>query len=134
MIVDSSALLAIVFGEPDFATYRDAIDRYTEQGLEIYIPAPVLVEAGIVAERRGSAERLDAVLDGLNADIVPFDRVIAQLARQAFREFGRGFHKAALNFGDCMSYATARYLKLPLLYKGDDFRKTNIPSALPLLN
>jgi ribonuclease VapC len=134
MIVDSSALLAIVFGEPDFPTYRDAIDRYTEQGLEIYIPAPVLLEAGIAAERRGSAARLDAVLDGLNADIVPFDRAIAQLARQAFREFGRGFHKAALNFGDCMSYATARYLKLPLLYKGDDFRKTNIPSVLPLLN
>lgn len=134
MIIDSSALLAIVFGEPDFATYRDAIENYTAEGLGIYIPATVLVEAGIAAERRRVAERLDAVLDELRADIVPLDRAIAQLARQAFREFGRGFHRAALNFGDCMSYATARYLRLPLLYKGDDFRKTNIPSALPLLN
>jgi ribonuclease VapC len=134
MIIDSSALLAIVFGEPDFATFRDAIDAYSEQGLAVYIPASVLVEAGIAAERRGSAQRLDAVLTELCAEIVPLDRTIAQLARAAFRKFGRGFHKAALNFGDCISYATARYLALPLLYKGEDFRKTNIQSALALAN
>ncbi|HEX3683532.1 MAG TPA: type II toxin-antitoxin system VapC family toxin [Bryobacteraceae bacterium] len=126
--------MAIVLGEPDFATFRDAIDTHCRMGLRIYIPASVLVEAGIVAESRGYAKELDAVLDTLRAEVTPLDHAIAQLARQAYRQFGRGFHKAALNFGDCMSYATARYLRLPLLYKGDDFRKTNIPPALPLPN
>jgi ribonuclease VapC len=134
MIVDSSALLAIVFGEPDYAIFRDAIENRSEQGLQIYIPASVIVEAGIAAEHRGYAEALDAVLDTLQAEIAPLDKAIAHIARQAYRQFGRGFHKAGLNFGDCMSYATALYFRLPLLYKGNDFRNTNIPSALPSSN
>jgi ribonuclease VapC len=130
MVIDSSALLAIVLAEPDAQLFRDAILRADE----MFIPASVLVEAGIVAEQRNAAAQLDALVEGLKAEIAPLDRTLAELARQAFRQFGRGFHKAALNFGDCMSYATARYLQLPLLYKGNDFRKTNIPSALPLAN
>ena len=134
MIVDSSALLSIVFGEQDRDVFLEAVDRAFDERLPIYIPASVIVEAGIAAEKRGYARELDVVLDTLQAEITPLDRAIAQLARQAYRQFGRGFHKASLNFGDCMSYATARHLQLPLLYKGDDFRKTNVASVLPLPN
>lgn len=134
MVIDSSALLAIVFGEEDSDNFIDAIGSRAEADRAIYIPAPVLVEAGMAAERRGASKQLDTLLDELQAEIVPFDQRLAELALNAFRHFGRGFHKAALNFGDCMSYATAVHLQLPLLYKGDDFRKTNIPSVLPLYN
>jgi ribonuclease VapC len=134
MIIDSSALLAIVFGEEDRAVFAHAMNRASEQRLMLYIPASVLVESAIAAERRGFAKELDIVLDNLRPSVAPLDRPIAELARLAFRRFGRGFHPAALNFGDCMVYATAQYLALPLLYKGNDFRKTNIPSALPLVN
>jgi ribonuclease VapC len=134
MVIDSSALLAIVFGEEDSADFIEAIASQAEQGRTIYIPAAVLVEAGIAAERRGEGKQLDALVTGLRAVIVPFDHGLAKLALTAFRHFGRGFHNAALNFGDCMTYATATQLQLPLLYKGDDFRKTNIPSVLAFPN
>lgn len=134
MVIDTSALVAILFGEEDSDTFIDAIATRAEAGHRIFIPAPVIVEAGIVAERRNQAKELNALLDGLRAEVWALDGAIAELARKAYRQFGRGFHKAALNFGDCMSYATAHYLQLPLLYKGDDFPKTNIPSVLPLLN
>jgi|SRR6202451_917474 len=130
MVIDSSALLAIVFGEEDRGKFRDAISRSAEEGLKTYIPASVLVEAGIAAEARGYGKQLDGVLARIPAEIAPLDRVVAELARKAYRQFGRGFHKAALNIGDCMSYATAQYLQLPLLYKGRDFEQTDVPSAL----
>jgi len=134
MVIDTSALIAILFGEEDSDTFIDVISRSADAGFEIYIPASVIVEAGIVAEHRHRGRHLDALLDRLEARVLPLDHSIAELARRAHRQFGRGFHKAALNFGDCMSYATAQHLGLPLLYKGDDFRKTNIPSVLPLPN
>jgi ribonuclease VapC len=134
MIVDSSALLSIVFGEQDRDIFLEAIQRALNQQHIVYVPASVIVEAGIAAEQRGYARELNTLLDTLHAEVAPLDRAIANLARQAYRQFGRGFHKARLNFGDCMSYATAVHFQLPLLYKGDDFRKTNIPSVLPIPN
>ena len=134
MVIDTSALLAIVLGEDDSAEFVDAIARREEERSSVYIPASVIVAAGIVAERHKSVERLDGLLEQISAEVVPLDRTIAELARTAYRVFGRGFHKAALNFGDCMSYATALYLREPLLYKGGDFRKTDIPSALAMPN
>jgi len=130
MIIDSSALIAILQSEPDAALYVDAIARAIEQKSEIYVPASVLVESGIIAEQRNRGEQLDALLEQIQPEIVPLDRSVADLARSAFRQFGRGRHKAKLNFGDCMSYAAAQYLRLPLLYKGEDFPQTGIPSAL----
>lgn len=126
MVIDSSALVAIVHGEPDAHAYIEAIAIAIEQRSRIYIPASVLVEAGIVAERRGRGSLLDGVIERIQPEIVPLDRPIAELSRQAFRRFGRGRHRAQLNFGDCMSYATAQYLRLPLLYKGDEFRETDV--------
>jgi ribonuclease VapC len=89
------------------------------------------LEAGIVADVRNRASFLDALLGRLQPEIVPLDRSLAELARHAFRRFGRWRHRAQLNFGDCMSYATAEYLRMPLLFKGEDFRHTSITSALP---
>ena len=129
MIVDSSALLAIVLGEPDFELYIEAVNPDL-RSRNLYVPASVLVEAGIVAEVKNKAGRLDQLLAELSPEVVPLDRPIAQLAREAFRRFGKGRHKASLNFGNCLSYATAQYLRQPLLYKGDDFRRTDVRSAL----
>ena len=134
MVIDSSALLAIVFGEADAPSFIDAIGRAFESSTAIYIPAPVLVEAGVVADQRARGEQLDALIDRMEAEIAPLNERVARIARKAFEEFGRGRHQARLNFGDCMSYATARYLQLPLLYKGDDFKKTDIDSALATLD
>jgi ribonuclease VapC len=129
VIVDSSALLAIVLGEPDFELYIEAVNPDL-RSRNLYVPASVLVEAGIVAEVKNKAGRLDQLLAELSPEVVPLDRPIAQLAREAFRRFGKGRHKASLNFGNCLSYATAQYLRQPLLYKGDDFRRTDVRSAL----
>ena len=130
MVIDSSALIAIVLGEPDAQAYIDAIDAAFTEERPIYMPASVLVEAGIVTDIRNLASRFDALLDHLQPEIVPLDRSLAELARQAFRRFGRGRHPARLNFGDCLSYATAEFLHMPLLYKGADFKRTAITSAL----
>lgn len=130
VVIDTSALLAITLGETDDFVYIEAIAQKLETRQRVYLPASVLVEAGIVAEQRNYSKELDALLERLQPEIVLLDHSIARLARQAFRRFGRGWHPAKLNFGDCMSYATAQYLRSTLLYKGEDFRQTDIPSAL----
>ncbi len=130
MVIDSSALLAIVLGETDAGFYIEPIARFMKSNGDVYIPASVLVEARIVAENRDCGDRLDDLLERIQPEIVSLDRVIADLARRAFRKFGRGRHPAKLNFGDCMSYATAHHLRLPLLFKGEDFTLTDIQSAL----
>jgi len=92
MVIDSSALIAIVLGEPDAQIYIDAIDAAFGKERSIYVPASVLVEAGIVADIRNRGPRLDALLDHLQPEIVPLDRSLAVLARRAFHRFGRGHH------------------------------------------
>ena len=130
MVIDSSALLAIVLGEIDASLYIEAIARFMMSNSEVYVPASVLVEAGIVAEQRDRSDVLDDLLEKIQPEVVSLDRVIADVARRAFRNFGRGRHPAKLNFGDCLSYAAAHHLRLPLLYKGEDFKLTDIRSAL----
>ena len=73
---------------------------------------------------------LSAFLDGLQVEIVPVDRRQVRLAYEAFLRFGKGRHKAALNYGDCFAYALARQLDMPLLFKGDDFSQTDVRPAL----
>jgi ribonuclease VapC len=123
-------LLAVVLAEADAQIYIDAIDRALAEKRPVYVPASVLVEAGIIADTRNCGSSLDALLDRLQPEIVPLDRALAELSLKAFRRFGRGRHPAKLNFGDCMSYATAEYFRLPLLFKGDDLRRTAIASAV----
>ena len=128
MIIDTSALLAILRVEPDARRIINAIkssDRRT-------ISAATLVEAGIVAEGRAGeqgARDLDAVLARLRVDVAPLTESQAMHARRAFRRFGKGRHPARLNLGDCFAYALAKATGEPLLFTGDDFSKTDIEVA-----
>lgn len=130
MVIDTSALLAIVLGEDDGAQYIEAIERGLERHGDVRVPASVMVEAGIVADRRGNGKELAALIERMRPEIEPLTGAIAKLTVAAFRKFGKGVHKADLNFGDCMSYATAEFLQEPLLFKGNDFSQTPIKAAL----
>jgi ribonuclease VapC len=130
MIVDTSALIAISRQEPDARALADAIDG-AEQAR---ISAGTLFEAFIVVDRaedRTIPRRFDTLCRRIALDIVPFDEAQARIAREAYRDFGRGSgHPARLNFGDCFAYALAKAKDEPLLYKGTDFGLTDVRSAL----
>jgi len=128
VIVDTSALVAILYGEPEaerfLAHLYDADIRR--------ISAANYVELFIVLERQfgpAMAREAEALLKAAEIVIEPVTAEQATLARRAFLAFGRGRHKAGLNYGDCFSYALARALDEPLLYKGDDFGLTDIGVA-----
>lgn len=130
MIVDSSAILAILGDEPEAAAFAAAI----ESAPHVSIAAPTLVEVRVVADRSRSAEAradLEDLLRAIEAHVVPFTADHAELAARAHRLYGRGSgHPARLNYGDTFSYALAKATGEPLLYKGDDFGHTDIRSAL----
>lgn len=128
MTLDSSALIAILFAEPN---YLDLVDRILEAN-HVRVGAPTLVEAGMVfAGRRGArrAESVEGLVRELNVTIVQFGETEWHVAMEAFRRYGRGRHAAALNYGDCLAYATARTARDTLLFVGDDFSKTDITPA-----
>lgn len=127
-VIDSSALLAVVLGEPDAERFAA---RLVEPGKRL-VSAATLFEAAIAAERRGGLEardRLDRLVTRISPEVVAFDAAHLGWARDAFRRFGKGRHPAALNLGDCIAYATARHAVLPLLFKGDDFGQTDLEPA-----
>jgi ribonuclease VapC len=128
MVIDTSAVIAILQAEPTAERLSLAIHAATAPR----ISAASIVEAGMVIQgRRGDAgERdLDALLRELSVDILALTAAHAEIARSAFRRFGKGRHPAALNFGDCFSYALARALGEPLLFVGDDFSRTDVKVA-----
>lgn len=128
MIVDSSALIAVVKGEPDAEVYLEAMI----QG-DPWIGAPTLLEASLVARRwqTSGVHALDGIVSTLELRVVAFTELHMETARAADRTFGRATgHPARLNFGDCMAYAVASVERRPLLFKGDDFARTDIASAL----
>jgi ribonuclease VapC len=128
MVVDTSALAAILFREAERPVFRSLIAASEPRLLS----AASLVETSIVMEAKlGSrgAVLLDALLRGLGLEVVALDRDQAEIARSAFRSFGRGRHPAGLNFGDCFSYALAKATGEPLLFKGDDFTRTDVTAA-----
>jgi len=128
MVVDSSVLIAILLNEPEADSYRQRLAE-TE---EIYISAVSLVESSMVIEYKGGeqgAKKFDELLKVITPTIISFDSQQADLARTAWRQYGKGRHPAKLNFGDCCSYAVAKYLNQPLLFKGDDFSKTDLIQA-----
>lgn len=129
MVVDSSAISAILLNEPERPQFLSAIVS-AEKAL---LSAVTLLECRIVALRRTGHDwqnELSALFERLPLTVVPFDRDQADLASSAYRAFGRGRSPAALNFGDCVSYALAKSTGEPLLYKGKDFAQTDIVSAL----
>ena len=129
VVLDTSAVAAVVFGEPDAEVLASIMTRSVGQ---LVLSAATRVELGIVIEaRQGStaAEDLRAMLSELDVATVPLDEAQARAAIAAWRRFGKGRHSAGLNFGDCFSYALAKTEGAPLLFKGDDFAQTDIASA-----
>lgn len=129
MIVDTSAVIAILFAEPDAKTYAQAI----ADAESCRMSAATLVEASIVTDvqtKNAGGRQLDALIRRARIAIEPVTEEHAHIARQAYADFGKGRHPAALNYGDCFSYALAKATGEPLLFKGADFRKTDITSAV----
>jgi ribonuclease VapC len=131
MVIDTSALAAILQDEPERRRFNEAIEAAAHRR----ISTATLVEIGIVIEARYGADGvrdLDLFLAEASIEPIAVDAKQAQTAREAFRRFGKGRHPAALNFGDCFSYALSRVLDEPLLFKGLDFSQTDIDVAVPL--
>ena len=128
MIIDTSAVLAILFGEPDAERYEDAIATAWPRRMSVV----ALLEAAMVVESRGGAvagQELDVLLEKAAVELVSVTPEHANAARRAWRRFGKGNHPAALNFGDCFAYALARTAGEPLLFKGEDLARTDIEAA-----
>lgn len=129
MVIDTSALIAILFDEPERRRFNEAIEAAGSRLCSV----ASFVEASIVVEvRRGAegARDLDAFLEKAAIELVPVDVVQAKLARAAFARFGKGRHPAGLNFGDCFAYALAVSRREPLLMKGDGFPHTDVELLL----
>ena len=129
MIVDSSAIVAILKQESDWEIFAEKLD---EAG-DISISAGTYFETSIVIGRINNPimnRQIDELMEEFSIEIEPFTAEQARIARQAYRDFGKGSgHPANLNFGDCFAYALARVKRQPLLYNGDDFVHTDIRSA-----
>ena len=126
MIVDTSALLAILFDEPDAPSFVAAI----EVTYLVRLSSASYLEAALRLEYIDRADILDPAIARLGLLIEPVTAAHARIAREANRRFGKGRHPAQLNFGDCMVYALARATGEPLLFKGDDFGHTDLVPAL----
>lgn len=128
MIVDTSAVLAIVFREPGFEALVDKLLAADSRG----VGAPTLVETALVLTGRlGAAGEgfVDGFTEKFEVAVLPFGAAHWRAAAEAFYRFGKGRHPASLNFGDCLSYATAKLAGLPLLFVGADFARTDIGAA-----
>ena len=129
MTLDSSVLVAVLFAEPG---YLDLVDRILEAD-HVRVGAPTLVETSLVVAGRRRAPAKGAVeglVKELAITVVPFGEAEWRAATDAFTRFGRGRHPAALNFGDCLAYASAAVARDTLLFVGDDFAKTDITPAV----
>jgi ribonuclease VapC len=129
MIVDSSALVAILKREPDWRVFAEALDTAHLSRLS----AATYVEISVVVERLKDpalSREIDELLEQFNIVIEPLTVEQAKIASQAYRDYGRGSgHRANLNFGDCFTYALAREKREPVLWKGDDFAHTDLRAA-----
>jgi ribonuclease VapC len=125
MVIDTSAVVAIILGEPE----RDSFLRMIQRAETAYISTANLLEASIVIEYRlgeAAGRELDLLLRDLAIQIVPVDADQGEIARRAWRKYGKGRHNARLNFGDCFAYALATSLGEPLLAKGNDFSRCDV--------
>jgi ribonuclease VapC len=128
LILDSSAILSVLFEEEGHGRVADKLDTASI----LAIGAPTLFETGMVAvgafDLHGRA-LVSQFLERWNVLVTPFEARHWRVAADAFVRYGKGRHPARLNYGDCMTYATARLAEMPLLYVGGDFGQTDIPSA-----
>jgi len=125
MIIDSSAIIAILRDEPD----ASAISQALQHAPVCRMSAVTYVEAAVVTDSNGNpvlSRRFDDLLRDVQMRIEPVTLRQAEIARAAYRDFGKGRHKAGLNFGDCFAYALAKEMDETLLFKGNDFRQTDV--------
>ena len=122
MIVDTSALIAVLRHEPE----ADGFVELMLASSAVQVSAGTLLETHIVAERDGGAAEMADLLEAIGVEVVPVDARQVDLAFDGFRRFGKGRHPAGLNFGDLFAYALARALDAPLLFKGNDFARTDV--------
>ncbi len=128
MVIDTSALIAIFLGEPERKPFLNLLLQAEQRQLS----AGTALETGIVLEaRRGEAagREFDLFVVRAKIEIIPIDAEQIEIARSAWRKYGKGRHAAGLNFGDCFAYALARFTGEKLLAKGDDFRLTDVELA-----
>lgn len=123
--VDTSAIIALLQKEPG---YEHLLDKLVDR--PSCISAGTLTELYIVAEAKGVGEEARQLLKTFRTEVIPHDEYAAAVALRAYKKFGKGRHKASLNFGDCFSYALAHIEGYPLLFVGDDFTHTDLQSAL----
>jgi len=131
MIIDSSALIALLLAEPETEQFVLAIaaasDRLVSAGSYLETAIVITARSGPAAQ-----EKLDQLIADLSIDIVPFSRDQALLGIAAFEQYGRGTgHPAGLNYGDCFTYALAKLTGQPVLFKGNDFSQTDLVAAVP---
>lgn len=128
MIVDTSAIVAILYGEPEAAAFVRLIHDADVCRISVasYVELSMVIESQLGPEGMRQAEAF-LRRAGITIESVTVDQ--GELARQAFLDFGKGRHKAGLNFGDCFSYALAKAMGEPLLFKGDDFNRTDVAAA-----
>ena len=128
MVIDTSALISILLGEPEAEAFARAITNDSKR----LISAFSVLESSIVIEaKKGDAggRELDVLLHRSKIEIVGMNTEQLEIARRVWRMYGKGRHPAGLNIGDCCAYALAKYSGEPLLFKGDDFGKTNIQTV-----
>lgn len=125
LVIDSSAVLAILLGEPEAAAFVNAICAAHHPAVSAATRSELLI---VVHARLGKlgVERARQFLDMHAVETVAVDQVLSDLALEAFIHYGKGSHPAGLNFGDCFSYALAKQADAPLLYKGEDFARTDL--------
>ena len=123
MILDTSAVLAMLFGEPEATAFAEAAEEATDRAISA--ATTLRLSATIAASSHDAAE-----MARLDLEVVPFTAGQAIRAREAHRRYGKGRHKAGLNLGDCFAYALAKERGQPLLFKGDDFAATDIEPAI----
>ena len=126
MVIDTSALVALLSNEPDALRIAQAIEAASVR----LVSGATFLETSIVIEsKKGEAggRELELLLYRASIEVAPVDQDQAEIARQAWRRYGKGRHRAGLSYGDCFAYALATQRRLPLLFRGDDFAQTDVP-------
>jgi ribonuclease VapC len=126
IVVDTSAIFAVLNGEAMATACSYAI----ENNEPLLVSAGTLAEARVVAARRGWSAKLEEFVARIDFEIVPVTTATAEAVGRAYEKWGKGLHRASLNFGDCFAYALARERNCPLLFIGNDFSQTDLVSAL----
>lgn len=125
IVVDTSALMAVLLAEPTAAACMDILSKQS-----VAVSAGTMAEALIVAGQRGLKDEVERLLEMVQAEIVPVDGAFAALMAETYARFGKRNHPAGLNYGDCFAYTLCQMRGWPLLFVGDDFSRTDVVAAI----